>query len=440
MKNILRNKSVFAKIITAAMIFIMILSFSGCDTSNGPDSKNAGDPSFQSGKDDINADADIGGGTKNPGTTKPPDDGTTRLSFLAAGDNIMHLVMIEDAIARVNGSNEKYNFIDMYKDVDSLIKSADIAFVNVETPIAGDQFPPSGYANFNTPKENAFALIETGFDIVNIANNHMLDKFEQGYKNQLDFWDTQPVLQIGGFRNKQDFENIRIYEKNGVSIAFLSYTYGTNEFLPAASELVVPVIEYATVERQVKAAKPLADLLFVVMHWGEEDIFNASQTQKNLARMMADNGVDVIIGMHPHVLQETEWLSRPDGGKTLVTYSIGNMISGMLGAQNMLGGFLSFDIVKTEKNTAIENARIIPVITHYRHQVGRTGPYLPVYDDKSHQNGRLGFQVYRFEDYTRELAAEHGILRFDSAFSYDYIKSLILQHIPSEFLGDFYKD
>jgi poly-gamma-glutamate synthesis protein (capsule biosynthesis protein) len=136
-------------------------------------------------------------------------------------------------------------------------------------------------------------------------------------------------------------------------------------------------------------------------------------------------------------LQETEWIER-DGGKTLAAYSIGNMISGMLGADNMLGGFLCFDIVKKDSGeTAIENVRMIPAVTHYRYETGRTGPYLPVY---SFENGRTGFQVYRFEDYTKELAAEHGVSMFDPEFSYDYIKNLIIQRIPPEFLGDFYKN
>ena len=254
----------------------------------------------------------------------------------------------------------------------------------------------------------------------------MLDKGAKGYMNHIEFWEKQDVLLIGGFKNQEDFENIRIYKKDGVSIAFLSYTYSTNGVnLPANSKMIIPFHDAATVERQVKAARPLADLLFVVMHWGDENIFTANLAQRNLAQIMVDNGVDVIIGMHPHVFQETKWVSRPDGGKTLIAYSIGNMISAMLGAHNMIGGFLCFDIVKTtsggESVTAIENAEIIPVMTH-------------------HNMKRKGLQVYIFEDYTEELAKTHGIINSDNKFSYQYIKDLIIKHIPSEFLSDFYKN
>ena len=363
----------------------------------------------------------------NPQETQPTDkDGTVRLKFIAAGDNIIHSNMIDDAKERVKG-NENFNFKDMYKDIADTIKASDIALVNVETPIAGDEFAYSGYPMFNTPKENGLALTDIGFDIINIANNHMLDKWEQGYINNIDFWESQKnVLLIGGFKDQEDFENIRIYNKDGVSIAFLSYTYGTNGmYLPAGSKMVIPIIDDATVERQVKAARPLADLLFVVMHWGAEDSFTPDQWQRSLAQMMVDNCVDVIIGMHPHVLQEMKWVSRPDDKKTLIAYSLGNMISGMLGAQNMIGGLLSFDIVKTTKNgesdTTIENAKMIPIITHYNMR-------------------RKAFQVYRFDEYTEELAKAHGNINSDNKFSYKYIKNLVKQIIAPEFLSDFYKD
>jgi poly-gamma-glutamate synthesis protein (capsule biosynthesis protein) len=351
-------------------------------------------------------------------------DGTIKLSFLAAGDNIIHQSMMDDATERAK-EGEKFNFKDMYKDIADIIKAADISFVNMETPIAGDEFEYTGYPNFNTPKENAFAIMDIGFDIVNLANNHMLDKKEKGYLNSINFWDNQPAFAIGGFKDKADFEKIRIYEKNGVTIAFLSYTYGTNGMvLPKDSKMVIPILDDATVERQVKAARPLADLVFVVMHWGEEDSFTPSQWQRSLAQMMADNGVDVIIGMHPHVLQETKWISRPDGKKTLITYSLGNLISNMYPAQNMVGALLTFDIVKTtkngESNTVIQNAKIIPVVTHLNMR-------------------RKNYQVYRFEDYTESLAKSHGGIDSDSKFSYKYLKDIIIKYVAPEFLSDFYK-
>ena len=332
-----------------------------------------------------------------------------RLRFIAAGDSIIHAVIIEDA-------RERGGFTDMYAPVRNIIKSADISLINVETPIAGEQFEYAGYPRFNTPKENGYALAEL-FNIINIANNHMLDCGEAGYANHIEFWESQDVLLIGGFKRTQDFENVRVYAKNGVSIAFLSYTYGTNGIsLPEGSEMLVPVIDERVIERQIKQARPLADLLFVVMHWGEEDEHEPSKYQRGLARLMADSGADLIIGMHPHVLQEISWLARAGGGRALVAYSLGNFISAQLSAHNLLGGLLELDIVKKDGQARLENARIIPVVTHY-------------------DSRRKGLRVYRLEDYG--LEHEHGCI--DEHFTRQHLINLSKHIIAPEFLGDCYK-
>ena len=349
----------------------------------------------------------------------------TRLRFLAAGDNIMHSNMIDDANERAGGNG--YNFRDMYEHIEAEVKAADIAFINVETPIAGDEFPYTGYPNFNTPKENGIALVDVGFDIINIANNHMLDKKEQGYINNINFWESQDVLLVGGFKDEADFETVRVYNRDEVSIAFLSYTYGTNGmFLPSDSKMIIPWIDAEIIERQIKAARTQADLLFVVMHWGIEDSFTPNAEQTNLAQMMVNNGVDVILGMHPHVLQETKWVDKPDGGQTLIAYSIGNFISAMLYGRNMIGAMLGFDIVKLTDKTGeskvwVENAEMIPIMTHFN-------------------KSRKGLQVYKFEDYTKELAEQHWCAGNDPVFSYGYIMNTIKENILPQFLSDFYAE
>jgi len=324
MKNFFKNQFInfTAIFVLTAVLLVVPSGFSGCGIILGADSGDVESLTFASQnnyeRNDILVDAD---NYANYTETSPPivpqainetesdetetsvdipapttentppqptqnKEETVRISFLAAGDNIMHLNMINDAQERAK-DGEKFNFKDMYRDIADIVKAADISLVNVETPIAGDEFAYDGYPMFNTPKENGFALVDIGFDIITIANNHMLDKWEKGYMNHIEFWEKQPVLLIGGFKDQEDFENIRIYSKNGVSIAFLSYTYGTNGmFLPVGSKMVIPLIDAATIERQVKAARPLADLLFVVMHWGDEDRFEANLSQRSLAQTM----------------------------------------------------------------------------------------------------------------------------------------------------------
>lgn len=370
-------------------------------------------------------------------TSPPPSQGTetsiippaieekdVKISFLACGDNMIHTNVYSDAITRAESTDKKYNFTSMYDDVADIIKDAGIAFINHECPIGGEELGISGWPNFNSPKESGEALVELGFDIINIANNHMLDKKEIGLANTIKFWETQDVLMLGGY-TKEDFDSIRVYTEQGVKIAFLSYTYeyptGTNNmFLPAGSNYVIPYINDNDLLRQIKLAKGAGDLVFVSMHWGIEESFTTSKEQKRLSKLMADNGVDVIIGHHPHVVQPIEWIEGKDGHNTLCIYSLGNVISTQMYGRNMVGVFVSFDIAgNLNDGLKIENVLATPTMTHYN-------------------MNRRGLQVYKFENYTRELASLHGCIVDDPSFTYDKAVKFITDTIDSKFLPSFY--
>ncbi len=366
--------------------------------------------------------------TSKPSHGIPTVPGETRISFLAAGDNIIHENVFLDAKSRAK-DGEKYNFIDMYDGIADMIGAADIAFINQETPICGDEMGISGYPNFNTPEAAGDALIELGFDIVNIANNHMLDKKEAGYKNTLDYWHEREndVLMLGGYYNKADYENIRVIEEQGVSIAFVSYTYSTNGmYLPSDSEMYIPYINEGEIVSMTRKADELADLVFVVMHWGVENSFTVSAEQKKLAAAITEAGADVILGMHAHVIQPMEWKTASDGSKTLVIYSLGNFISTQYENQNLVGGMVTFDIVKKADETiSIENPIFNPTVTHYNKQ-------------------RLGLQVYMMENYTEELVLAHGNPNYGTTaakrvWTLDKIRSFAKDNVSAEFLPDFLK-
>lgn len=373
---------------------------------------------------------DTTGGTSAPDTTAKTDSGEVRISFLAAGDNIIHENVFLDARSRA-ASGRGYNFIDMYDGVAELIGAADIAFINQETPICGDELGVTGYPNFNSPEAAGDTLIELGFDVINIATNHMLDKSERGYRGALNYWDTKKddVTVIGGYRNKADYENIRIVEEQGVSIAFIAYTYDTNNmYLPSGSEMYIPYIDEAEIVRMTKKADSLADLVFVVMHWGgeNENSHTPSNSQRSLAAAITEAGADVILGGHPHVIQPMEWLKASDGSDTLVIYSLGNFISTQYNNRNLVGGIATFDIVKDKNgNITIENPLYTPTVTHYN-------------------KSRLGLQIYLMEDYTEELVALHGNPNYGTTadgriWTTDKIRSFAKNNVRAEFLPDFLK-
>ena len=347
------------------------------------------------------------------------------VSFVACGDNLVHGSVYTDAKNLAKGSNKEYNFLPMFENVTDIIRDADIAFINQETPFGGDVKPISGYPMFNTPDQMGYDIIELGFDVVGMANNHMLDSYSAGYKRTIEFWENTNVLAIGGYKDKKDYENIRIIEKEGIKIAFLAYTYGTNGLtLPKGSELVIPLYNDVDIDRQTKKARELADCVIVSIHWGTEDHFKPGEEQKRKTQIMVNNGVDVILGHHPHVLQDLMWIDRPDGRKTLCIYSLGNLLSGMMYSRNMVGGFLGFDIIKDlgGNGVTIENASFIPTMCHYLHN---TQAY--------------AFKLYRFSDYTEKLQKAHGAHKFDDQMSMNYMRGIIDREIPKEFLiEDFY--
>ena len=317
----------------------------------------------------------------------------TRISFLAAGDNVIHPCIYIDARNRATAKTRPYNFRPMYDDVDEYIASFDIAFINQETLMGGDELGFSGYPQFNSPRDLGRDLRDMGFDIVNIANNHMCDKKEEGLAGTIDFWESEEmsdITLIGGYRNKEDYDNIRTVEYNGVTVALLSYTYGTNGLrLPSDSEYVIPYINDADIIRQTAIAEEVGDITVVSVHWGEENTSRPTSEQRRVAKLLAENGADVIIGHHPHVLQPIEWIET-DAGRTLCAYSLGNLVSAMQYWENMVGGFFTFDIVKMSDGTVFcENPAFVPTAFYYGENY-------------------LGSHLYFLSDYPERKAENHG--------------------------------
>lgn len=346
------------------------------------------------------------------------------ISFIAVGDNIIHENVFLDAkeYAQLVPNGKDYNFEPMYSELSDIISAADFAYINQEGPTAGIDLGYSGYPHFNAPDELGPALVNSGFDIINIANNHMLDKGEKGYRNSIDFWESQPVTLLGGHKNEDDFNNIRYIEKDGVKIALLSYTYTTNSFLPPTSELYVPYYDKNIVDRQAKEARENADVVIVSMHWGTENSFDVNAEQKEYTNILVKNNVDVIIGTHPHVLQPIEMIDRPDGKKTLVAYSLGNFLSRQQYSKNMVSGLLSFNIKISADNSevTIESPVFTPTVCFY-----------------NLNNRRI--KVYKFSDFTEEMLKNHGCHQFETP-SYSQMISYVTDTIDESFISEDFKN
>ena len=320
----------------------------------------------------------------------PPGPIIHEFTLVAAGDNLFH-----DVLFRRSPEGDFSHFPSYYLPVKPIIQSADIAFVNQETVFAGEVAGFSSWPRFNTPSEAGLALIETGFNVVNHANNHAMDMGESGALYTLDFWEGHPgVTLLGLYRSQEARDTPAILEVNNIRVGFLTYTYGLNGLpLPRNRPYMVPLIDDEVMEREIRALRPLVDFLIVSMHWGYEYVHSPNAEQRRLAALMAELDVDLIIGHHPHVLQPMEFLPRSDGGQTLVVYSLGNFLSAQHDNNTLLGGLLYLEVRKKDDGQSppqisIERAGIIPVVTHY-------------------ELGFVNFRVYPLFKYTEKLAAVH---------------------------------
>ncbi len=357
-------------------------------------------------------------------TSDTGSDGT--ISFVAVGDNLIHTAVYRSA-AEHTENGEEYNFGYCYQYVADEIQSADLAFINQETVICNGEFEISGSnLNFNSPNELGDCLIETGFDIFNMANNHVLDKGSSGMRACLDYWDSRcemhpDIRVLGAYRDYQDMYDYRTMEVNGVSVGIVGYTEHTNGyFLPDNSEMQIPYLDdEKMMKEQIEELSQMVDCVVVSTHWGVEDSHVVTDEVKELSQKLIDWGADVIIGTGPHTLQSMEYLTRPDGSQGFVFYSLGNFISGQTDNFNMVGGMAKFDIVKENGNVTIENVGLTPVITQY-------------------ETGSLNnVRVYPYYLYTDELVENHGIpyspMGTAKNWSWDVINNIVQNNVPEEF-------
>ena len=329
-------------------------------------------------------------GAEEPLEKAIPEPTIRSFTLVAAGDNLFH-----DVLFRRSPEGDFSHFPSYYLPIKPIVQAADIAFVNQETVFAGEAAGFSSWPLFNTPSEAGLALIETGFNVVNHANNHAMDMGEDGAMYTLNFWAGHPeVTLIGLYRSQEARDAFAITEANGITVGWLTYTYGLNGMpLPRNRPYMVPLIDREVMGREIAAMRPLVDFLIVSMHWGYEYVHSPNAEQVELAELMAGLNVDLIIGHHPHVLQPMEFLPRSDGGETLVVYSLGNFLSAQHDNNTLLGGLLYLEAQKKVEwdgaaRVSIERAGIIPIVTHY-------------------ELGFVNFRVYPLFEYTEELAAVH---------------------------------
>ena len=273
-----------------------------------------------------------------------------RMSLVAVGDALIHAALYLDA----STGNNTYDFSYMFTDIEPLIKYYDLKYYNQETIIGGKDLGVSHYPRFNSPDEIAENLVDIGFNLVSLANNHTLDKDEAGVLHSVNFWKRQEGVVVSGQSDSfEDRNNIKIHEQNGIKYAFIAYTDMTNGLsYPAGKDYLVNVYSDEQAKIDIESVRDKVDVVIVSMHWGEEYTHVPTYSQKREAQYLSSLGVDLIIGAHPHVIMPVDYV-----GDTLVIYSLGNFVSGQspLGLAKTIGLMVGMDIVVKEDKVTFEN-------------------------------------------------------------------------------------
>lgn len=337
------------------------------------------------------------------------------ISIIMVGDMLLH-DRIEKYSMNEDGS---YDFSAIFENVSDEISSADIAIANQEVIIGGEQLGISGYPAFNAPYEFADELAEAGFDVICHGSNHALDKGGKGITNCLEYWaNKHPEIEILGIHDSvQDQDSICIYslENPQINIAILNYTYGTNGIsLPENMPYAVDYLSEERVIADLQKAEEMADFTIVCPHWGTEYSLEANASQQKWAELMVENGADLIIGTHPHVIEPVEMIDN-----TPVYYSIGNFVNWTSGegagvSNRMVGGIACIELGVEKDNLSINHYDVIPIVSHVT----------------SMQNG---VTVYRLDEYTDELAGKNEIIKQAPDFSLLYCNELV-EKIWGEFM------
>lgn len=311
-------------------------------------------------------------------------------SLFAVGDALIHDAVYYDAKTDQIGEDgyNIYDFKPMLEYIKPLAQSHDLSFYNQETIIGGKNLGLSNYPMFNSPDEIGINMLESGFNIVNLATNHTMDKGKQGATYSANFWENQDAYITGSYTSEEKRNNIEIKEKNGITYAVLGYTYGTNGLpVPQDAEYLVNVWsvygdnsyeEYKeTVKQDIQKIRDKVDVLIVSMHWGNEYTHVPTWYQKDAAQFLSEQGVDIIIGTHPHVIQPVEYVNN-----TLVIYSLGNFISAQEDENTRVGMMVSLNINKhVEKNeTTITIDNVKADLTWTYHQRYRKFKVIPFYE------------------------------------------------------------
>lgn len=349
-----------------------------------------------------------------------------KATISAVGDVMVHTAQLD--AQRLNDGT--YSFDNNFKHIKKIISDSDISIANLETTINLER-QCSGYPSFNSPKELLETLNDVGFDIVSTINNHTLDTGYNGVISTLNELKVNGLKSVGTKLDAND-KNYIIEDVNNIKIGISSFSYGDisngqkylNGIPSGKATDLLNIMHSSDVNDAFETLKKEIDLMrsegaeFIILslHWGKEYEQNPTDYQKNLAQMLANEGVDLILGSHPHVVQPIEFVKSQchTNKETLVVYSMGNIISNQreeeMGFKESENGIIPLiDIEKNEQNkVTIKEVK-----------------YIPTWVNKDISNDKVIYEIIPIDKETSQLSKEHNVLKDDLDISFNNTTSLI---------------
>ena len=337
---------------------------------------------------------------------KEPKEYSARVFMV--GDALIHSAVYQDA-KQADGT---YNFVPMLEMIKPISSKYDLVYYNQETVLGGTELGLSNYPRFNSPYEVGDAFIDAGFNLVSLATNHTMDKGEVGVTNSVNYWKSKKdkVVYSGQWisQEEREAETAQIYEKNGIKYAFLSYTTWTNGLeTPVGKEYLNNVYSDEKAAADIAKVKDKADIIIVAMHWGTEYSLGVNADQDRIAKFLSDQGVQLIIGAHPHVVEPCEWIND---GKTFVIYSLGNFISDQEGNERLTGLMMEITIKKV---VGIDDSVTVTL----------ENPKAELIYTKSYYGGKRNFKVYPYPQLDYNLLSSKDSL-------YEKYKAVVTEFYP----------
>ena len=303
----------------------------------------------------------------------PEDTYATIISF---GDTLTHGSVYNAAYDSTTGT---YDFSPIFEYVEEYVQNADISIGNFECPMAGPERGYSSYPCFNTPEALATDLAELGVDVVSTGTNHSLDKGFSGLCTTLDYLDTAGIKHVGTARTQEEQDSICFVDLNGIKGAVLCGTYGTNGIpIPSDKPFCVDMLDKDLISQHIASAKAEgAEIIIFCMHNGVEYQTTENSNQTSWAEWLISNGVDIVLGCHPHVLQPMRMMSvvNENGEERtgLVIFSQGNFYSGQTKTNTRNTALFEIGIKKDglTNEVSIEKATYIPLYLYdYKNDTG----------------------------------------------------------------------